>query len=153
MKLRQLNDDDEGGIPVSTLIDCVFLLLLFFLVTRTIKKSEMQIPVTMPDITSSLSSEANEKIKVVALSRDGHYYRESGRTSSGFPSFVPIPDFAGYLESLKATPGGAPALRLMAERDTAFQDVIRVLDECQLKGFASTELKILNGNIREEDQP
>ena len=50
------DDDDKVEVQMSPLIDCVFLLLIFFLVTTMMKKWEMQIPLTLPTMTSSLST-------------------------------------------------------------------------------------------------
>ena len=41
------DDDDKVEVQMSPLIDCVFLLLIFFLVTTMMKKWEMQIPLTL----------------------------------------------------------------------------------------------------------
>ena len=38
----------------------------------------------------------------------------------------------------------------LAERDTPFQQVIDVLDQCQLAGFERTELKLLAGQVRKQ---
>ena len=48
------DEDDKVEVQMSPLIDCVFLLLIFFLVTTMMKKWEMQIPLTLPTMTSSL---------------------------------------------------------------------------------------------------
>ena len=50
------DDDDKVEVQMSPLLDCVFLLLIFFLVTTMMKKWEMQIPLTLPTMTSSLST-------------------------------------------------------------------------------------------------
>ena len=46
------DDDDKVEVQMSPLIDCVFLLLIFFLVTTMMKKWEMQIPLTLPTMRS-----------------------------------------------------------------------------------------------------
>ena len=60
----RLNYDEEDKVEVqmSPLIDCVFLLLIFFLVTTMMKKWEMQIPL------SSLIS--MQEISVIRLHRE-----------------------------------------------------------------------------------
>jgi biopolymer transport protein ExbD len=60
---------EDIGIPLSSLIDCVFLLLIFFLVTTMLKRKETIIPVVMPEATSSLSAEAHEEVLVLGLGR------------------------------------------------------------------------------------
>lgn len=51
-----LDEEEKVDIQMSPLIDCVFLLLIFFLVTTMMKKWEMQIPLSLPEMTSSLST-------------------------------------------------------------------------------------------------
>ena len=51
-----LDEDEKVDIQMSPLIDCVFLLLIFFLVTTMMKKWEMQLPLSLPAMTSSLST-------------------------------------------------------------------------------------------------
>lgn len=67
----RLNYDEEDKVEVqmSPLIDCVFLLLIFFLVTTMMKKWEMQIPLSLPSMTSSLSNHPR---------RRGSCYHSSG---------------------------------------------------------------------------
>lgn len=43
-----LDEEEKVDIQMSPLIDCVFLLLIFFLVTTMMKKWEMQIPLSLP---------------------------------------------------------------------------------------------------------
>lgn len=143
MKLNLHVSDDEQ-IDMSPLIDCVFLLLIFFLVATMLKKWQMQVPVSMPDITSNLSEDPQESTLLLGIDNQGKYYRESGRTDSGFPVFDPLEDLGGYLATLP--PG--QALRILSERDAPFQLVIAMLDTCQHAGFQRTELKLLVNKIR-----
>ena len=57
-----LDEEEKVDIQMSPLIDCVFLLLIFFLVTTMMKKWEMQIPL------SSLIS--MQEISVIRLHRE-----------------------------------------------------------------------------------
>ena len=62
------DDDDKVEVQMSPLIDCVFLLLIFFLVTTMMKKWEMQIPLTLPTMTSSLSTtRAGKEAVIIAV--------------------------------------------------------------------------------------
>jgi biopolymer transport protein ExbD len=51
-------DDDTGGIDISPLIDCVFILLIFFIVT-TVFIEETGIEVDKPQAASSVNLEKN----------------------------------------------------------------------------------------------
>lgn len=66
---RTSNDDDEEvGIDLSPMIDCVFILLIFFIVT-TVFVEESGIEVSKPNAQSSVSLEKNSIL--IAISADG----------------------------------------------------------------------------------
>lgn len=43
-----LGEDETPAIAMEPMIDCVFLLLIFFLVAATIRKAHMELPIEMP---------------------------------------------------------------------------------------------------------
>ena len=142
MRIKQLDFEDDEGVMLSPLIDCVFLLLVFFLVTSVLKKWETQIRITMPDITTSLADEANEDMYRIAVDRDGNTYFESGRDNAGFILYTPMDDLALFLNDLASRRAPSKPLRLMAERDASFQTVIQSIDICNLQGFENLDLKL-----------
>jgi biopolymer transport protein ExbD len=60
--------EDEGGIDISPLIDCVFILLIFFIVT-TVFVDETGIEVDKPQAASSVQLEKNSIL--IALTAKG----------------------------------------------------------------------------------
>lgn len=134
-------DEDDAEVPLSPLIDCVFLLLIFFLVTTMIKFKEKQIPVTLPDPTSSLSETASRETFVIGLSESGEAFYETGRSDLGAVEFAPVEDLAAFLKDLAATRDRSLPLQFSADRDTPFQTVIDALDIAQLQGFSNVEVK------------
>ena len=48
MRLSLFNNEDEPEVSMSPLIDCVFLLLIFFLVSTMTKVKNRDIPVDLP---------------------------------------------------------------------------------------------------------
>lgn len=70
-----LDEEEKVDIQMSPLIDCVFLLLIFFLVTTMMKKWEMQIPLSLPEMTSSLSTtRSGENTVIIAVDEDKQVY-------------------------------------------------------------------------------
>ena len=65
----ELENDDRAEVQMSPLIDCVFLLLIFFLVTTMMKKWEMQIPLSVPPMGASVSAtkQGDQKIFQAAI--------------------------------------------------------------------------------------
>jgi len=137
--------EEEPAIPLSPLIDCVFLLLIFFLATTMLKRKESIIPVVMPDATSALAEEAREDLLVIGLDRDGNLLIPTGRDKYGSLVYKPGASIEQYLDKLIAV-AGAPAtskpLRLDVERALPFQKTIDAIDAAKARGFANVTVKI-----------
>ena len=139
---RSWFDADELEVEMTPLIDCVFLLLIFFLVTTMLKKLEKQIPVVLPDPTLSLAPVARTETVVLGVDEEGNYARESGRNAQGYIRYNRITDLAAYLKTLAGEQGVQTPLRLDAHRNTPFQKVIDALDICALQGFENVGVRI-----------
>lgn len=133
---------EEVGVPLSPLIDCVFLLLIFFLVTTMLKRKETIIPVTMPEATSSLSAEAREEVQAIGLEADGRFMAPSGRDRYGALAFAEGGSLESYLDELARTRGTQTPLRFDVHRDTPFQKTVDALDTCKLRGFTNVSVKL-----------
>lgn len=142
MKFRRYQDD-EPEVAMSPLIDCVFLLLIFFLVTTMIKRKEKQILVAVPDSTSSLSAKANDDRFIIGLDADGLAYTGNQRNErNGRILYQPIGDLAAFLQGLAARRDVSRPVILSIERETPMQQVIDAYDILQLQGFTSTSVRL-----------
>lgn len=101
------DDDDKVEVQMSPLIDCVFLLLIFFLVTTMMKKWEMQIPLTLPTMTSSLSTtRAGEEAVIIAVDEKKNVYQVVGHDAySGESTYLPVKDLSAFLSELRNSRG------------------------------------------------
>ena len=139
----KMDESDEPKVAMSPLIDCVFLLLIFFLVTTMLKKWEKQIPVSLPEATSSLSKQAQDKSFVIGLDRLGNAYDGTQRRpQDGRIVYEPIDDLAVYLQTLASTHGTDVKIEIAADRKTPVQRVIDTFDICQLQGFTRTSVRL-----------
>ena len=139
---RSWYESDEIDVEMTPLIDCVFLLLIFFLVTTMLKKLEKQIPVVLPDSTLTLAPVARTETVILGVDEDGRFARESGRDGQGFIRYAPVEDLAAYLKTVAQERGPQTPLRLDAHRNTPFQKVIDALDICALQGFENVGVRI-----------
>ena len=48
MKIQLSESDSDDEVQMAPLIDCVFLLLIFFLVATKLKKVEPEVPIELP---------------------------------------------------------------------------------------------------------
>lgn len=140
----ELEEDHEVGVDMAPLIDCVFLLLIFFLVTTMMKKWETQIPLNLPESTSSLStSKSQEDVEVIALGRNETLFSISERnTYTGETKYVLIDQLDEHLASLKEMGGVDLPLEIAASREVPIERVIRIFDLCQLSGFKQTRVRL-----------
>ena len=101
------DDDDKVEVQMSPLIDCVFLLLIFFLVTTMMKKWEMQIPLTLPTMTSSLSTtRAGKEAVIIAVDEKKNVYQEVGHDAwSEESTYLPVKDLSAFLSELRNSRG------------------------------------------------
>ena len=134
-----MDDQGDEGIGMSPLIDCVFLLLIFFLVTTMLKRSERQIPLQLPDASSSLSDRAQEDAQVIAVNAKGEVFALVSRdVFTGRLKYAPIENLETHLSQLDP---GSP-LEIASDEDAPMEQVIAVFDTCQLQGFKKTRVRM-----------
>jgi biopolymer transport protein ExbD len=123
MKRRAQGYEEEKGVDInlSPLIDCVFLLLIFFIVT-TVFVEETGLEVQKPRAVSA--SELEKRSVMIALGKDGRIVYDGRQLD---------------LNSLR----GVVARRLRAEdlpviiiadRESLSGRLVEVIDECKLAG-------------------
>jgi biopolymer transport protein ExbD len=143
MKLP-IEDDDKVEVMMSPLIDCVFLLLIFFLVTTMMKKWEMQIPLSLPSITSSLSTKRSgeDAVIIVVDDKKNVYQLLYHDAYSGESSYVRINDLSAFLNDLRSRKGTNIPIDVSAYRTVPVNTVIDIFDLCQLEGFTHTRVRL-----------
>ena len=137
---RSKRHRDRPQVQLSPLIDCVFLLGIFFLVTSMFKRWEMQIPISLPDSSSAIAENAVEDVEIIGLNALGQPFAgvvgERGRIK-----YTPIEDLAAYLGELSETLGPDYPVMLSVDRKTPFKLVIETLDLAQLQGLQNMSVR------------
>jgi biopolymer transport protein ExbD len=145
MRLDTRKEAPGEEVPITPLIDCVFLLIIFFLVTSMFKRFEMLIPIELPDSTSSLAEEAREKSVRLAINQSGAVLESSLESLDQDiqAQYTPIGDFSSYLQQLGTEKGAATPLQFSVDREAPTQKVIDILDIAQLQGFTNVTVRTL----------
>ena len=127
-----LDEEEKVDIQMSPLIDCVFLLLIFFLVTTMMKKWEMQIPLSLPEMTSSLSTtRSGENTVIIAVDEDKQVYEVVHHDAyTGENDYLPIGDLDTYLNGLREKVGTEISIDVAAYRSVPVSTVIEIFDKC-----------------------
>ncbi len=122
-RFRQISSDDsnEAGIDISPLMDCVFILLIFFIVTTTFVE-ETGIEVDKPQAASSVKLEKTSIL--IALTEKGEVVY--GGREIGISGIQPLVKRMLQKEDVP----------VIVQADTSAQSgmLVRVIDEAKLAG-------------------
>jgi biopolymer transport protein ExbD len=152
MKRRQRRRKTaDCEVILSPLIDCVFLLLIFFLVTSMIKRFERQIPVDLSDGTSSINVEASDDSYPIGVSRSGIMYEPDRPNEYGVMGFKPLARPDPFLREILATRGAETPVTVNVEKGTRFQEVIKVQDRLEIIGFKQVRFRIRDVALENDD--
>jgi len=118
---NRADDDGETGIDISPLIDCVFILLIFFIVTTTFVE-ETGVEVDKPQAASAVQLEKTSIL--IALTEKGEVVY--GGREIGFSGVQPLVKRVLQTEEVP----------VIVQADSAAQSglLVRVIDEAKLAG-------------------
>jgi biopolymer transport protein ExbD len=114
-----LGEDEGLEIQMAPLIDCVFLLLIFFLVATTLKKIDEELPLTLPDSAASMEVKQPDSVTVLSIDFEQNLYLDGTPISTAM--------LHTSLRNLAAE-NPEQKIRLDIDRDVPFQRVMEVLD-------------------------
>lgn len=134
MRLGELSDEigDGGELNITPLIDIVFILLVFFVVTTTFAH-ELGLPIERPE--SSSAAESPHDVVRVAIGRNGQITVDAHPTS-------PWRVEAEVRSHLREHGGGRGAVVVIADRTVAAQRLVEVIDACRRAGARDVALGV-----------
>lgn len=138
---RQLRE--EESINLTPLIDVVFLLLIFFMVSTTFTK-ETHLSIDLPEASGEPMQEQPESIEII-INADGSYAINGNALTNS--------EMTTLLSALGSTLGddsnaGATPLVITADAKAAHESVVRAMDAAGQMGFV--QLSITTRNASEE---
>ena len=125
----------EPGIEIPPLIDVVFLLLIFFMVSANFVQNRV-INVSLPEFDSAITG-TGETLQI-SVSASGDYWVAGQRAGSDIESLTSAME--GYAQMLAADELASQSVEVRADAAAAHQSVIRVLDACAAAGFVQVSL-------------
>jgi biopolymer transport protein ExbD len=124
MKFGIKKRSEDAALDISPLIDVVFILLIFFMVTTTFQQ-DMQLELERPG--SSSGSRASTKALRVYIDRGGTVYVDDAPVKLWVLQ-------SRVREYLRDAVGGT--VLVVADRATVTEKLIEVIDQCRLGGAA-----------------
>ncbi|PYB76653.1 biopolymer transporter ExbD [Pseudomonas sp. LB-090624] len=134
MKFRRNRQRENVDINLASLIDVVFVLLLFFVVTTTFTR-ETQLRVELPEASSAEPAPADQgKLVEITISAEGVYSVNN--------HLLPKSDLATLSEAIERESGGDNTLPLAISADgkTPHQAVVTAMDAAGKLGFSQLRM-------------
>ncbi len=123
MNFRKKTRLEPVGFQLTPMIDCIFLMLCFFLTSQVFSQWESEIDITLPTARTSQTPQRLPGEIIVNIDRDGATI-VNGRT-------LAEEALGDMLRQVAQLFPGQPVL-IRADKATAYEHVIRVLDNCRL---------------------
>lgn len=134
----ELGHDEEPEIGLIALIDCIFFLLMFFMVATSFKqqagqKKEKDVTILLPTSQASLvrAEAATTEPLVLTVDAQGAVYIANQKLS--------LQTLHHRLQD-EAAKNPARPIRLDGDRRTPYQHIVHVLDLCQFEGLTQVSL-------------
>lgn len=135
-------NDESLAVPMSQMIDVVFLLLIYFVVTMKDEISEAHLAINLPSAGAPpAAAAAAEELKVIKIfvERTGYSYQLPPRPRRA----VSVKDLETFLETNKDKAAKSDLI-ISVSPLTSMQQLVTVLDFAAKNGY--TKLNVLRAN-------
>ena len=132
-----LGDDEQPEIGLIALIDCIFFLLMFFMVATSFRqqvgeKAQKELPVILPAAQMSLDRASSSPSPLtIGVDKQGKLYVDGSKVS--------VQGLHERLQKEAASNPGRP-IRIDGDEMARYQDIVHVLDLCQFEGFTKISM-------------
>ena len=124
-------------LSLTPLIDVVFLLLIFFLVTSEFEDEERRLDIVLPSATSAVPMTSKPREIVVDIDANGSVFLRGEPTS--------VDELGRLLQAAVRNNPTNQTVVIRADRETAFQPVVSVMDACNRSGISDYSVTTQEG--------
>ena len=134
MRVRK-PEDEPFEIMLIPMIDCMLVIIIFFLVATTLKNKQKELPLELPDASAALTVVQAPDVFVIGVDK-------SGKVLLGSDSFMEPVDNERLHRELRQVAQATPnrKVRIDADRNVRFEEVVRVVDLCTFEGLRNVGL-------------
>ncbi len=141
MNLRPGHKEETVEVNLTPLIDVVFLLLIFFMVSTTFDR-HATLKVELPESTTKVTQQVDEPL-VLSIDAKGNYFLNDRQ--------IVNQSLDTLKQALKRTIGGETeikntALVLRADANTPHQSVVRAMDAASQLGLTKLSIATVESN-------
>lgn len=119
-------EEESIEIPLIPMIDCMLVIIIFFLVATTLKTHEKELPLKLPQSAAAFNTEQEPDLLIIGVDRTGQTYLGAAQVST-----------ERLHQRLKDASLKNPQqrIRIDGDQDTAFQNIVHVLNLCEFEGL------------------
>ena len=132
MNLRQSSGEDEPAVNLTPLIDVVFILLIFFMVSTTFQR-ESEIKIELPEASAEPVEEKPESLEIV-IDSDGHYFIDEQQVVN-----TELDTLITAIRKFLGEKTDIPVI-IRADRNTPYESVVRAMDATSQLGLVHMSL-------------
>lgn len=126
-----------NNLSLTPLIDVVFLLLIFFLVTSEFEEEERRLDIVLPTATSATPMTSKPREIVVDIDARGQVFLRGEPTG--------LDQLEQLLQTAVASNPTNQTVVIRADQSTAFQPVVSVMDVCNRTGVSDYSVTTKEG--------
>jgi biopolymer transport protein ExbD len=130
LKFKRRVQGDEEGIPITNLVDVLFLLIVFFMMS-TVLSFDRGLGVKLPE-SRSAGTISNKGVSVV-VNRDGKVFVDGAE--------IPLEKLGETVKERQRVAGANVILK--SDRDTRFQAIADVMDRLLAVGISDLSLPVV----------
>jgi len=125
---KSFSGSEEFKVDMTSMIDCVFLLLIFFMIASTLERKESDLGITLPGTMEQGSALEMPDEQIIEVQAKGEIYL-NGRLYEG----KQMPELVNTLVRYRLSSEAArskPMITVQAEDGACYDRVIDVLNAC-----------------------
>ena len=141
MNFRRSEEPDEGGIPLTSLLDIISQLILFFTVTYSFQQAEKQMQVRLPQSSQKEPVKMGPEQIIINIAEDGSVIVHNKKWT--------MEDLREALTTMCRVYSTPPVAIIRADADVKYRFTVDVLDACASSGIHTISFV----TVRPTDRP
>ena len=130
------DEDEKPQVQLTSMMDCIFLMLIFFLVSSQLKKIEKEVPLELPVADATVDVKATPDLVTVSVDAKGDLYVNSRPVGP-----------AGLRAALQDAARENPGRRIRIDGDVfaPFRSIVQVLEASRHEGLTVVGIHTADG--------
>jgi biopolymer transport protein ExbD len=128
-------DEEPFEIMLIPMIDCLLVIIIFFLVATTLKNRAKELPLELPESAAAVNIEQPPDLLIIGVNKEGRTYLGSGDR-------IERVDTERLHQRIREAARVNPnqRVRIDGDRNSRFEDIVHIVDLCQFEGLHNVGL-------------